>query len=217
MSIASKLQTVAENEQRVYNAGYTVGEDDWEKTATNNYQRYNYLFFGCRQVPGICLRHSTSAGTDFSSTFDGCALITSVPPVLDTSNGTNFRYMFNGCAKLTSIPTINTSNGTDFTGMFAACSKLTSIPLIDISKATMFDYMFRTCTSLTTINFTGSIKITNLNLQYSPLTIESLRNLINALEPKTSGTFKVTVGATNLAKLTSDDLDLISEKGWTFV
>ena len=136
----------------------------------------------------------------------------------DTSKGTNFNYMFYHCFALTSIPALNTSNGTDFSYMFNYCRNLTSIPQLDLSKAissSSLSNMFRECSALVDLNIVGTINATGLNVQQSPLSHDSLMSIINALDTKTSGTYKVTLGATNLAKLTAEEIAIAEGKGWT--
>ena len=159
----------------------------------------------------------TSNGTNFSYMFNNCSALTTVP-ALNTSKGTNFSYMFYQCSALTSIPALNTSNGTDFNYMFNYCRNLTSIPQLDLSKATSsssLSNMFRECSALVDLNIVGTINATGLNVQQSPLSHDSLMSIINALDTKTSGTYKVTLGATNLAKLTADEIAIAEGKGWT--
>lgn len=47
------------------------------------------------------------------------------------------------------------------------------------------------------------------------LTHESLLNILNTLQEKTSGTFTCTLGTTNLEKLTDEEKAIATEKGWT--
>lgn len=160
----------------------------------------------------------TSNGTDFYNMFASCHKLVSIPEI-NTSNGTNFNSMFASCALITSIPEINTSNGTIFNNMFAYCRKLVAIPQLDLTKATSsssLSNMFSNCNALVDLNIVGTINATGLNVQYSPLSHDSLMSIINALADKTgvSGTWKVTLGSTNLAKLTAEELKIAENKGW---
>ena len=105
--------------------------------------------------------------------------------------------MFNGCKKLTTIQNLNLTNAT-------SSSSLNST--------------FYNCSALVNLNIVGTINATGLSLSSSPLlTHDSLMSVINALADKTgvSGTWKVTLGATNLAKLTADEIAIAEGKGWT--
>ena len=110
MSIAEKLQTIAENQQNVYNAGYEKGKaeggDDFLNVRTNDGKNFAYLFCVCS--------HITTA------------------PILDTSKGIRFDYMFNGCGNLVTIPLLNVSNtnleiSASLNNIFDSCSKLENI------------------------------------------------------------------------------------------
>ena len=211
-----------------------------ERDINPEWTDWNYF---CKGRPDLVakLKYSdTSKGTNFDSMFRSCSKLTTIPAI-DTSNGTLFSYMFYGCEKLTTIPAIDTSNGTKFGYMFYSCEKLTTIPAIDTSNGTKFEYMFGYCYELTTVpqlnlteatsfggiftncvalvdlNIVGTINVTGLNVQNSPLSHDSLMSIINALADKTgvSGTWKVTLGSTNLAKLTADEIAIAEGKGWT--
>ena len=95
--------------------------------------------------------------------------------------------------------------------MFGGCRKLTTIPAFDVSKVTNMDYMFNGCTNL------KSILITNIgaNLDISASTKfekADLLVILNNLKTVTS-TKTLTMGETNLAKLTEEDKAIATNKG----
>lgn len=207
---------------------------------TSNGTDFYQMFIGCNQLTTIPLI-DTSNAKDLSSIFFNCSGLKTVPnldtknclnfekmfsscrsleaiPELDTSNGTNFSYMFYACANITTIPKINTSNNTNFTSMFYNCSKLITILEIDTSKGTSFSSMFDGCRELENITFVGTINKSISLSSSTKLTHDSLMSIINALADKIgqSGTFKLTIGATNVAKLTTEELEIIGAKGWTY-
>ena len=154
----------------------------------------------------------TSDVTNMSSMFYGCSSLTSVP-LLDTSNVTNMSSMFYGCSSLTSVPLLDTSNVTNMKSMFYGCSSLTSVPMFDTSKVTEMHNMFYGCSSLETIHMKNIGA--NLNISSSTLfTREALLEIIGNLKTVTS-TKKLTMGSTNLAKLTEEDKAIATNKGWT--
>lgn len=158
----------------------------------------------------------TSLNTAFGSMFDNCKKLTSISQ-LNTSLGTGFSYMFRKCALLTQIPEIDTSNGTGFSAMFDGCTALKTIPKLNITKATSssaFSNMFRNCSSLENITFEGTINSNISFAQSTKLTHDSLMSIINALGATTS-TKTLTLGSTNLAKLTSTEKAVATGKGWT--
>ena len=164
------------------------------------------------------LKYSDTAnGTNFSNMFNSCKGLTSIPQ-LDTSNGTNFSYMFTNCTVLTSIPQIDTSNGANFSGMFTNCTALTSIPLLNMSSipTTNWDHMFQNCTALENVTFEGTIPVRGNMSVFSScpnLTVDSLMSFINALtNMSSSATYTITIGSTNLAKLTEEQIQIATDK-----
>ena len=74
--------------------------------------------------------------------------------------------------------------------------------------------MFYDCTSIEEIHM---INI-NANLDISAstkFTREALLEIIGNLKAQTSGSKKLTMGSTNLAKLTDEDKAIATNKGWT--
>lgn len=100
-------------------------------------------------------------------------------------------------------------------GFFYGLDHLTAIPICDFKNITSADDMLDDCTSLTTLGgFTG-LKV-SLNLSYSPLlTHDSLLNVINEAADVTASPKTLTLGATNLAKLTDQEKAIATNKGWT--
>lgn len=151
-------------------------------------------------------------------------------PMIDTSDYTRMNYMFNDYPRLTTIPLLNTSKVTDMSSMFSYCSSLTTIPLLDTSKVTSVYSMFNYCSSLTTLggftNLGQAYSTTQganyyaytLNLSYSnKLTHDSLMNVINNLYDISSAGIQpqqLVLGSTNLAKLTSEEITIVQNKGW---
>ena len=183
---------------------------------TSNGTNFSYMFRYCKSITSAPVI-DTSKGTNFSGMLYECSNLISLP-ALNTSKGFNFSNMFKYCGKLTSIPEIDTSNGTQITSMFHGCEKLQSIPKLDISKATAVSSIFANCNSLVNLNIVGTINITGLTVQScNLLSHDSLMSIINALADKTgvSGTRKVILGATNLAKLTAEEIAIAEGKGWT--
>lgn len=158
---------------------------------------------------------NTKSGTNFSGMFSNCTNLTTIPQ-LDTSSGTSFSGMFDNCSNLTTILQLNTSKGTFFSRMFNNCRSLTTIELTSFVSS---DDIFYNCSALENLTVTGTITVKDnyLNLSYSPLlTVESLMSIINALSDNTGGTtYTVTLGATNLAKLTDEQKQIAIDKNYT--
>ena len=183
---------------------------------TANGKKFSNMFNYCDALTSIP-QLDTSNGTDFSYMFNYCSSLTSIPP-LDTSNGKNFNRMFVSCNKLTSIPQLDTSNGTDFGGVFYNCRALTSISLLNMSNVsgTNWSSMFYNCPALKNVTFEGTIPVRgNMNVFSScpNLTVESLMSFINALTNMSdTATYTITIGSTNLAKLTEEQIQIATDK-----
>ena len=187
-----------------------------------------HTFQNCFSLTEIPLLN-TSKVYRMDSMFYNCQKLTTIP-LLDTSRCTYMNNMFTGCSNLTTIPLLNTSSCTYMNDMFYNCQKLTTIPLLDTSKVTSINYAFNYCRSL--VDFGGlenlgqAYKITananyysyQLDLSYSPLTHDSLMNVINNLydiKAKGCKTQQLILGSTNIAKLTSEEIAIATEKGFS--
>ena len=164
---------------------------------------------------GIIQYSDTSNVTDMSNMFGSCSKLTTIPQ-LDTSNVTNMNSMFSSCTSLTSIPQLDTSNVTDMYSMFYYCYSLTSIPQLDTRNVTSMDSMFDYCPRLEEIHMIN-MKV-SFDIHYSTkLTREALLEIINNCYDLTTlgKTATLTMGSTNLAKLTEEDKAIATAKGWT--
>ena len=190
-----------------------------------------YMFYNCpvNELPQL----DTSNVTNMSHMFTSCTNLTTIPQI-NTSNVTNMSLMFASCANLTTIPQLDTSNVTDMSNMFSGCRKITTIPQLNGEKLINVYRNFYSCTSLE--NFNGLINLgqefsTSQNANYynytldlsssTSLTEQSIINILNNLydiATKGCNTQTVTLGATNLAKLTSTEgqqaLASAQSKGW---
>ena len=169
------------------------------------------MFYNCINLTSIPVL-DTSKITDMSTMFSSCSNLTTIP-VLDTSNVTNMSYMFGYCNHLTSMPVLDTSKVTDMSRMFYSCIILTSIPQLDTSSVTDMSQIFYNCWELKEIHMTG-MKV-NFNISASTKFTESaLVEILNNLATVTS-TQTLTMGSTNLAKLTDEEKAIATNKGWT--
>ena len=204
-------------------------------TATSDVTRMDSMFRDCSNLTSIPLL-DTSKVTSMVSAFNSCSSLKSIPS-LDTSNVTRMNYMFFGCSSLTSIPLLDTSKVTSMVSAFNSCSSLKSIPSLDTSNVTDMSYMFAYCSSLTSIPSLDTSKVTTMNYMLercssletihminigadldisssTKFTREALLEIIGNLKTVTSTTI-LTMGATNLAKLTDEDKAIATNKGWS--
>ena len=160
----------------------------------------------------------TSQVTDMNNMFFYCTALTSLDVSnFVTSQVTNMSSMFNYCTALTSLDVSNfdTSKVTNMRNMFYHCSSLTSLDVsnFDTSKVTVAIAMFYGCSALT--NFTSCVFHTSVSFYDSNnLTHASLMSIINNLATVTTSQ-TLTIGTTNKAKLTSDEIAIATNKGWT--
>lgn len=133
-------------------------------------------------------------------------------------------YLFKDCINLTSLNLSgwNTSRAVNMSNMFNGCKKLTSINLSgwNTSKVEYMFNMFNGCSSLKTINCDGlqlpNRNLINIHLDSSPLTVESIVGLLNAL-PTTTNNYSFQIGQTNIDKLSEEQKSIATGKGWRLV
>ena len=164
-------------------------------------------------VPAFDISNTTL----LSEMFSGCSDLKYVQK-FDTQHVTHMSSMFYRCLRLVSIPQLDTSNVIDMSNMFAYCTRLTTVPALDLSKVSDVYGMFIDCESLENLGgFPGlgkSMTSISFDLSDSPLlTHESLMNVINGLEEVSDKS--LVLGETNLAKLTSSQIAIATNKGWT--
>lgn len=131
----------------------------------------------------------------------------------DTSDVTDMDDMFYSCGNLKTILLFDTSNVVTMQRMFFYCVDLTSAPRFDVSNVMYMGFMFYGCSSLEQIHM---INInTDLDISASTkFTRDALVEIIGNLKAQTSGTKTLTMGETNLAKLTDADKKVATDKGW---
>lgn len=196
---------------------------------------FSQAWNGCQSLTSFPLIN-TANGKDFSNAWHGCSSLTEFS-ALDLHNGTNFYQAWYGCSKLTEFPMVDLSNGTDFYSAWRDCSSLTEFPALnmssgtnfnyawnncraltsmgqlDLSSGTKFGYTWNNCSALTTLGGFGAISADFSLDTCTKLTVESLMNVINQAATVTGKT--MTLGSTNLAKLTDEQKAVATSKGWT--
>lgn len=206
------------------NSGYySPGDQDVGLPATaftgtldvSNATSLKSAFAQCTFLENIGNIINTSKVTKWSDAFRNCNKLKTICP-LDLSSATNVEWMFASCQGLENISLSNIPTLTSYRGMFSYCKNLKTIPTLTVTASTDFTSTFNGCSALENITFDGVIGKTGISFAQSTLlTHDSLMSIINALETKTSGTFKITLGAENLAKLTDEEKLMITNKGWT--
>lgn len=137
---------------------------------------------------------------------------------ISTANATSTQYMYSN-TKFTHIGIVDLSKATTTDYTFQSSKVLHTIDEIIFStttvpKSTMFTY----CSALENVTFSGVIAKSGLNMtSCTKLTHDSLMSLINSLADYAGSgtTYTVTLGATNLDKLTDAEKAIATQKGWT--
>lgn len=227
-----------EARQESYEQGMEQGEqteydrfwDSYQNYGNRNIYRYAFSHEGWNDEtfkPKYDIRPIGSSQVN-GYTFYKCE-ITDLKAILDERNVkldyskslTHIYEFYN--STITRLPTIDFSSAAgNISSTMSDCSQLVEIEKIIIAdNGSYFNNTFKNCTSLEKVTFEGVLAVNGLNLQWSPLNIESLRSIISCLKDYSTYTgstvYKVTVGSANLAKLTTEDLENIQAKGWQFV
>lgn len=175
----------------------------------------DYMFTGCTELEEVSLVN-IPALTGYYALFQGCEKLKSFP-TFDFSKTYSYPSMFRSCKGMVTAPEnigIADKTNMNISYLFRDCINLKTVPCITINPNTTCTDTFYNCPALENITFKGLIGKT-ISFSTSPLlTHDSLMSIINALQPKTSGTFKLMLGATNLAKLTDEEKLMITNKGW---
>ena len=163
----------------------------------------------------FCPLVDTSKANNMTAMFSNCTNLIQVP-LLDTANVVHFDDMFYNCYNLVTIPNFNTSNLYSANLMFGGCDKLVSVPLMDFTKAEQIRNILLGCSELVELGGFTNLAV-NLDLSSSrKLTAESILNVINqAKDLSSEGGATLTLGSTNVAKLTEDQIAIATIKGWT--
>lgn len=227
MSIADKLQTIAENEQRVYNAGIRNGEEKeynsfWDMYQLNGSRTiYRYAFSewdDAHYKPKYKVQPTYAEYMFRKSSIRNNAYT----DMLDFSKCVNMRECFGESKKLSKLKVIdcsatNLKNGGS-NGMyriFHNCYNLASIDMFYPSKEFNFDDTFTNCTNLREIRVGSEILVNGLDLSTSTLLSKaSIESIINSLSSTKSG---LTVKFSKVAVQNAFGIpDITDENSWTY-
>ena len=224
MSIAEKLVTIAENEQKVYNAGYDSGyleasyqfdsmwSEGYEHGKEEGIQAEYDRFWDDFQQNGN--------RTSYLHGFAGrCWTNETFKPKYPLKIGNATAMFF-----YSSIPNIDceldfTNKSISLANMFAyswvkSISRFKSYETLTFASTT-----FEGCTYLTNISFVDDSVIgTSINFKSCPLTAESIDNIIDVLKDLTGKTSQtLTLHADVGNNLTAEQKASITAKNWSLV
>ena len=159
----------------------------------------------------------TNARACFAGDVAVSSLVVPKIMVVDMMAIDNLSYFFysNNMTSLT-LPEGFGKSTTTLKDCFNGCSHLTSLtlPAGFGQNATSTTYCFDGCNALETIIGNPNFKVSIDFKSCKKLTYDSLMVVINGLQTVTS-TQTLTLGSTNLAKLTEADKQIATDKGWT--
>lgn len=182
----AEVENLIETTDTHYNAFWDAYQDNGNRTD------YNYAFYSVGWTP---------------STYN--------PKYTVKPSTANYTYMY---STIEEIDTVDLSECSGCTATFSNAKQLKTINRCILGTAiSTINNMYRSCEALENVGFEGTFSKTGLTLQYSPnLTKESIISLFNVLaDVNGSGsTYELTIGSTNLAKLTAEEKQIATQKGW---
>ena len=209
MSIADRLVAVAENQQKVYDAGYEKGKsegggDNWYDAFWDAYQqngeRKNYM----QAFRGVGWRGTTFKPKHNMTVTNGnyflyAAGVKTDPIDLIALEESGLIIDFSQCttqmeaafSQAPSLVTVGTVDLSSFKGtlnsVFSTSQNLRRIKLLKVTeKITLYQTTFANCTALTEIEFDGVIAA-SIDFASSPLNKKSIDSIVEHLSGTASG------------------------------
>ena len=148
-----------------------------------------------------------------SQSFNQCRDLTSVTiPDSVTNIGS---YAFCNCNSLVSV-TIPDSVTSLQANTFINCNNLTTV-IIPSSVTRVAITTFSGCSNLTNVILGDGFNANSLDLSVSTLySVDTLVAILNALADRTGQTaYTLTLGSTNLAKLSNEQIAIATQRNWT--
>lgn len=222
------LDDMASGVDEVYEAGMSKAESDfWD--AVQNYGKrtfYEYAFnrWNCEYIRPK-YKVIADSQTRLMQTFSENKLLKKVESayfdfsnhMINTGSGYAFYNTFGGCSSLEEIEDVGLQTG-NYNLTFHSCNKLHTIAILRVAETDTFTGVFTNCYALENVTIEGVIGQNGFNVSpCTKLTHTSLMSIINSLKDYSgAGTTKtVTLGSTNLAKLTDEEKAIAVNKGWT--
>lgn len=218
MSIAEKLTQIAENEQKVYDAGkkaeYDAFWDSYQENGERDECRGMFSGKGWNENsinPKYDIYVAEGTYMFYRSGFVGSLKehLTKIGKTIDFSNCKSFTGIFQYAQQLTEIPYVDMSgipSSQTISLLCGSCFKLVNAE-IKFSPLCSYSGCFNNCVDLENLTAYGEIGGNGLNFQWSTkLSKASITSIINALSSTTSGlTVTLSKTAVNNAFETSED------------
>lgn len=195
---------------------------------TSNITNYGSMFSNCTSLKyppittfGNADKHTTSIS--YGQMYAYCKTLTTKDITFKVVGACTLYRLFLGCINIDSTITFewNTDQKVSVSGLFIKSKNVAVLGNFNLTSCTdLFkNYFFGDVASqvnknLTTFNCYG-VQTYDLNISYYPnLSKDSILNIINCL-CETTDTLTLTLGSTNMAKLTDKEIAIATTKGWT--
>lgn len=224
------------NYEEGYQKGYTDGEvagrenqqsDFWDAFQYNG-DRVDYQFaFGGNGWTDETFKPKYNIQPTYAMRMFNTSRITNLKTVLENIDITlDFSKVISGIelfgnSTITHLGVMNLTSMASINQVFYQAKKLQSVDKLILKSdgsQTFNSTSFGGCVELTHMPIEGVIGQNGFDVHWSDLDRESLLSILNALADKsseTSSVWKITIGATNKAKLSADELKIASDKGWS--
>lgn len=173
------------------------------------------FFAGCYSLRDFKYSGDFNATNSISGLFQQCTNL-SGDISINAPNATSANSAFYLCKNINSI-TLTTAPLTIYGQIFLNATKLQSVYNLNLGETSEAQYQPFYCSNLTNITFADS-SIINNSTSFSActkLTVDSILNILNILKDLTGSTSAtLTLGATNLAKLTDEQKAIATNKNW---
>lgn len=232
MSIAEKLTTIAENQQKVYNAGYAAGQTAGGGGADPNLLNYlsanwsgnfNTMFYQAKFPDGYeIVLDIPNAPANISSMFrvtSGLRKLTFIVPTTKAYAADYF--IFGSSSGSSSIEELVLPPGVKFSNFFCFAQnsrKLKTIEgAINLSESSSNKGCFQECLALEEVRFVeGTIKTTFYAKQSSNLSDDTIDSLVKGLG-QADALQDLSLHTTVINKLTAEQITTIANKNWQVI
>ena len=197
MSIADKLSTIAENEQKVYDAGFEAGKsqggvsDFWDIVLQKGNRNDLRCAFYMWDIDYIRPPYKLTPTNQFSGymTFSDCKNLKKVEKAYfdfskkatGTNTNASWQYTFSGCYNLKVIEDIGLTPQYSYLYTFRNCQQLETIEKLGCDANTGFSSPFTNCYALKNITIDGTIGKNGFNISAATkLSKASILSILNA-------------------------------------
>ena len=177
---------------------------------------YGGSFRGCAELKDVIF--SENLKLIFPESFAYCSSLKKI--VIPQSVKSISAWAFRDCSRLEEISLpdglekLGVDDGTSSGRVFYNCRNLRKV---NIPNAIVYTQnLFHGCSSLEDVTIANGFNNDGLNLSYSTLySSETIVSWLNALADRTGQTaYTLTIGSTNLAKLTPEQIAIATNKNW---